>query len=92
MFKLPHDDQDVCGYWFLNSGTQEQLRSACRWHDTAYTEGSFHQVKLSRKEVDQWFYNQMLLIAGDNTLRRIKAKAFYVVARLFGGLLWEGKK
>lgn len=89
---LSHDPNDVCGYWFLSTGTKEQLIDACSWHDKAYTEGSFHQVKLSRKEVDQWFYNQMLLIAGDNKLRRLKAKAFYIVARIFGGLLWEGKR
>lgn len=89
---LKHDPNDVCGYWFLSTGTKEALLSACRWHDTAYTEGSFHQSNLSRKEVDLWFYNQMLLVAGDNKLRQLKAKAFYVVARAFGWALWEGKK
>lgn len=88
---LAHDPNDVCGYWFLNTGTKEELLAACGWHDKAYTEESWAQKNLSRKEVDLWFYNQMLIIAGDNTLRRIKAKAFYLVARLFGGLLWEGK-
>lgn len=92
MFKLPHDDQDVCGYWFLNSGTQEKLRSACYWHDNAYTEGSWAQANLSRKEVDDWFLVQMLEIAGDNKLRRLKAKAFHLAARTFGWMLWEGKR
>lgn len=89
---LANDPNDVCGYWFISTGTNEQMLDSCVWHDKAYTEGSWAQANLSRKEVDQWFYQQMLLIAGDNTLRRLKAKAFYVVARGLGWLLWEGKR
>lgn len=89
---LAHDPNDVCGYWFLSTGTKEALIDACRWHDTAYTEGSFHQQRLTRKEVDQWFYQQMLLVAGDDWTRRMRAHAFYGVARVFGFLFWEGEK
>lgn len=89
---LKSDPNDVCGYWFLSTGTKEKLISACEWHDKSYVEGSWQQANLSRYEVDKWFLTQMLEVAGNNKLRRIKAHAFYYAARVFGGLLWEGKK
>ncbi len=88
---LPHDDRIVCGYWFINTGTKEKLIEACRWHDDAYTEGSFHQKKLTRSFVDKWFLDQMLLIAKDDISRQVRAYAFYGISRIFGGLFWEGK-
>jgi len=88
---LPHDKNTVCGYWFINSGTKDKLLDACAFHDKAYTEGSWHQKNLTRLEVDKWFLKQMLVIAGDDPTRILRAHAFYRIARFFGWMFWEGK-
>lgn len=65
---------------------------ACEWHDRAYTDGSWHQQNLSRDEVDKWFLAQMLAIAGDSKIQRIRAYAYFWLVRLFGRKWWEGKR
>lgn len=65
---------------------------ACSWHDQTYTEQSWAQLNLTRKEVDDWFLQQMKQIAGDSTLRKAQAYLFYGIARVLGGLWWEGSK
>lgn len=65
---------------------------ACSWHDQTYSEKSWAQLNLTRKEVDNWFLAQMLEIAGDSKLRKIQAYAFHGIARALGWIWWEGKK
>lgn len=80
-----------CGIWpFLLEGGY--FDDACRWHDAAYLDGSFHQRNMGRAEVDLWFYKQMREIAGRNVIRRLQAAVYFSLAKLFGGRYWEGKR
>jgi len=87
----PNDDNVACGYWFLNTGKDDSMIDACAWHDEAYTEGTWKNKNLTRKETDQWFLNQMLQIAGGDKVKIAKAYTFYALTRTFGWMFWEGK-
>lgn len=63
---------------------------ACRWHDAAYTEGSWQQQNMTRKEVDDHFLLQCLELAGDCELKQKQAYVCYEVVRCLGWLWWEG--
>lgn len=80
-----------CGVWpiLLKGGKFEE---ACKWHDKAHLEQSWHQLNLSRYEIDRVFLLQMLTIAGKRKLRRLQAYVFYGLARVFGGWFWEGRR
>lgn len=69
-----------------------KLVDACKWHDKAYTEQSWAQLNLSRKEVDDWFLAQMLEIAGKSKLEKVQAYVFHGIARALGWIWWEGRK
>ena len=71
--------------------TNTRFVAACEWHDNAYTEKSWAEANLTRKQVDKWFLDQMLTIAGGNWWHRARARLFYGIARLAGNLWWEGK-
>lgn len=79
-----------CGIWPIILRKTKAVH-ACDWHDLAYLENSWHQKNMSRKEVDQWFRDQMLRVA-DSRLGRAQAHIFYRIARLLGGFWWEGRK
>lgn len=88
---LPNDPHTGCGiYPIILKDTK--FYAACEFHDKAYLEQSWHQQNKSRKEIDDWFYQQMKFLAGNNVLDRLRAKVFYSIARVFGGLWWEGEK
>lgn len=79
-----------CGIWpLILKGTR--FDAACEWHDNAYTEGSFHEKNLSRRDVDAWFLMHLKILAGNSTTQQLRARLFYGLARLLGGLWWEGK-
>lgn len=86
------DDHTGCGISPLATGKKDPFYEACRWHDEAYTNESWHEKNLKRREVDKQFYRQMLEIAGGNLLLRAKAWIYYSLARTFGARFWEGKK
>lgn len=90
--KLPEDKECRCGYWILSTSKEDSFTPACEFHDRAYEDGSWHQKNLTRREVDKLFLDQMLLLAGNNTKKIIKAYAFYHIVRKFGWLFWEGKE
>lgn len=69
-----------------------KFQDSCFWHDTSYLENSWHQKNMTRKQCDDWFLKQTLLIAGDNKLDRAQAYLFYGIARVLGGWWWEGSK
>lgn len=64
---------------------------ACRWHDSAYSEGSWHEGNMSRYDVDRAFLRQLLTLSGNHIGKRILSYGMYYVARLFGARFWEGK-
>jgi hypothetical protein len=66
--------------------------AACTWHDKAYSDQSWAQLNLTRKEVDDWFLGQMLEIAGNSKLRMIQAYVFHGIARTLGWIWWEGRR
>ena len=86
------DDPTVaCGIWPIVL-TKTKFLPACEVHDRFYEKDSFIQRKAwTRKEVDQWFLQQMLLIA-TTRLERLQAYAFYYTARLLGAPFYEGQK
>jgi hypothetical protein len=47
---------------------------------------------MTRKQCDDWFLKQTLLIAGDNKLDRAQAYLFYGIARVLGFYFWENKE
>ncbi len=86
------DNHTGCGISPLATGKKDPFFEACRWHDQTYTEGSYAQNKLSREVIDRLFLAQMLIIAEDNFLLKLKAHLYYRLARLFGARFWEGKE
>ncbi len=80
-----------CGIWPLLL-EKTRFYPACSWHDVAYTTDSWAQKNLTRKQVDDWFLKQNLLIAGDNKYHRARAYLFYGIARAVGALWWEGSR
>ena len=71
--------------------TDKRFFEACSWHDAAYTRSSWHQLNLSRYQVDRAFLEQMLQIANGKTGSTIRAYTYYWAVRIFGALWWEGK-
>lgn len=68
---------------------------AAEWHDTAYTLGSWHQANMSRKEVDDFFLEQTLLLSNMGKLKPLKRVASYTmygITRTLGWIWWEGKR
>lgn len=69
-------------------------RQICLWHDRMYTEDSWAEHNLTRKQVDDHFL-AMLLEASKSgrfqILKRIGSYGMWGVARLLGGFFWEGK-
>ena len=82
------DPHIACGiYPFILKDTK--FIDACSFHDSAYLNGSFLQRKeWTRKQVDQWFLQQMLLMS-KTRLDRLQAYTFYYIARLAGGPFYE---
>lgn len=69
--------------------------AACRWHDHSYSEESWQQTNMSRKEVDDAFLVQLLELSKKGDYRfakRVASYAMYGVTRALGWLWWEGKK
>ena len=64
---------------------------ACKWHDAAYTKGSWAQEWMSRKRVDEHFLQLLLELSGSNPLKRTTSYAMYAAVRAVGGMWWEGK-
>lgn len=70
-------------------------KDACVWHDNAYTQQSWHQHNMSRKEVDKALLAQLLELSARGRhrfLKRLSSYAMYGVVRSFGGLWWEGDR
>jgi hypothetical protein len=86
------DEHTGCGISPLATGEQDPFFKACAWHDNAYLKGSLHQDKYSRAKIDEQFLQQMLEIAGDSWILRLRAHIYYTLARALGGQFWEGKK
>ena len=83
------DKKDRCGVGLLSSDASDPFIDACKWHDRAYVDKENKISILSRKQVDEQFLKQMLLIASGRKRLVIKAYAYYYAARLFGGYLWK---
>ena len=88
---MKDDPRIACGYGHFTIPAKDFI-DACEWHDGAYLEKSWQERNLSRAEVDAWFRDQMLLIAGKNPLKRGLAWAMYGVTRVFGSFFWEGNR
>lgn len=88
---MPFDDKDECGLGKLTTGTKDEFRSICAWHDRMYTMKETGGQTLGRKEVDDRFLRAMLINAGDSMFKKIKAYTFYGLARLVGGAFWKWK-
>lgn len=67
------------------------VKMACRWHDQAYSENSWAEKNLTRKQVDDHFLSQLLLMSGRNVLKIGASYIMYGVTRLLGANWWEGK-
>lgn len=87
---MKDDPAEGCGYSPLIVN-KVFAKHACDWHDKTYLKGSWHQENLSRKEVDQHFLKQMLLLA-NTPWRRLRAYAMYGIVRAVGGIFWEGER
>lgn len=82
-------EPDRCGIGIASTEKDDPFVTACHWHDHAYTERSWHETNLTRKDVDKQFLLQMLTIAGDNRILKARAYLYYSLARLFGSTFWE---
>lgn len=83
------DKKDRCGVGAFSTGDSDPFKFACDWHDRAYVTKEAKKSILSRKQVDEQFLKQMLLIAGERKGLRLRAYSYYYAARLFGGYLWK---
>lgn len=82
-----------CGIWPFITGANDPLIPACSWHDSAYMKNSSQQqMGLTRKQIDDCFLRQMLLIAGSCSGLKLRAQMYYRIVRLLGSLWWEGKE
>lgn len=81
---------DRCGIWPVQIGGWP--KTACNWHDSAYTEESWAQHNLSRKEVDAHFLQQLLQLSGSNVFKRVTSYGLWGFARLLGNKWWEGDR
>lgn len=79
-----------CGVSPFITGEGDPFFNACEWHDKAYTKDSWAEHQMTRDEVDRFFLNQMLLIAGEDTLLKARAYLYYDIVRFFGCRWWEG--
>lgn len=79
-----------CGIWPVIL-TDKEFLNCCAWHDIAYSQGSWHQQNLTRKEVDRRFLSYMLESAG-SSMSKARAYLYYGFARVLGVLFWEGKE
>ena len=82
--------EHLCGVYPFQTNNKDNFTKACIWHDLAYIEGSIEQKIFSRKEVDQIFLKQMLELAGESKLKKVKAYTYYGLVRTFGWPFWEG--
>lgn len=89
---MKDDPKIQCGYGWLSLPTDSVFTPACEWHDSAYLEGSLHEQRYSRKQIDKTLRNQFLQIAGDNKFLRAQAHIMYALTRAFGWLFWEGRR
>lgn len=89
--KLSNDTYgEDCGIYPLQIRGWPKL--ACRWHDSAYVEKSWHQSNMTRADVDRAFLTQLLNLSGNNIAKRIASYGMYYVARIFGARFWEGER
>lgn len=68
------------------------VKEQCRWHDLAYIKGSWHQLNMTRKQVDEHFLRMMLEDAQGNIPKRVASYVMYGVVRAVGWMWWEGKR
>lgn len=85
----PHCGCGISKIWA--TGPDDPFMAACLWHDQAYTQGSKFQAAMSRLEVDRHFLRAMFAVS-DTWALRLRARVFYLLARLVGGQYWEGEK
>ena len=85
------DPTVACGVWPFTTGPNDPMLNACAWHDKAYEEGSWYQEHMTRREVDQMFLSQMLIIAKDSKTLKLRAYTYYAVVRALGWMFWEGE-
>lgn len=67
------------------------MTPACEWHDGAYTEGSWHQHHMTRLQVDDHFFEMLMLMADGDCVKEVEALAAYKVVRALGWIWWEGE-
>lgn len=88
---MKEDPRALCGVWPLVL-KNTKFTPACEWHDQVYSTDSFFQRKgWTRKQVDDWFYSQMKMIA-KSPWDKMRARLFYGIVRAVGGFFWEGVK
>lgn len=88
--ETPRSTTHYCGIDPCNFGGW--MNPACEWHDLAYTEGSWQQAHMSRKEVDDHFLAQLLYLAEGNPFKEAAAFGAYGAVRKFGWMFWEGSR
>lgn len=87
---MSDNEPDECGIKPLTF--RGWVKNQCAWHDRAYVKGSWHQLNLSRKQVDEHFLTMMLEDAQGNIPKRVASYVMYGLTRIFGGFFWEGKR
>ena len=85
------DDTVRLGVGPLSLPQTHPLTDAARFHDYAYGSPAY-QATTTRAEADAVLKRHLLLLAGADRLTRTQAYVLAALARVFGGLFWEGRR
>lgn len=88
---LSADKEVRCGIGFASLPQGDRFTDGCRAHDFAFSNSNFQSYH-TRSEADRMLLNHLLLISGNNRVRRLAAHAMYRLTRAVSWLFWDDPK
>lgn len=85
---MSSDPINRCGVGIFSTSEDDPFNDLCQWHDMMYVLKEKGQMPWTRDEVDNRFYNAMMIKAGDDLALQFRARVYYLLARELGGLVW----
>lgn len=83
------DWDSLCGKGFAATGSYDAFRDACSAHDNCYRHRAFYELRgWSRQSIDEYFLQLMLHTAAGDLELQLRAREFYTLVRLFGGIFY----
>lgn len=87
--ELLADWDSLCGSGPFKTGPDDPFRDDCSAHDNCYRHRAFYELRgFSRISIDEYFLQLMLHRAQGSLALEIKAREYYTLVRLFGGILY----